>query len=119
MKGKDKINKPNSIIDHLPGFLASFVNATDQTSRGRAGVEVVKTDNQVVSATIRHQNIINFPQANNKQAMIVIAQRVADLETSGHEKESCNFRLEVKNGVITKMFITNEHSVDVGEVNHD
>lgn len=119
MKGRKDMNKPKSILDYLPGFLASFVNATEQTSRGRAGVEVVKNDNQVVSATIKHQNIINFPQANNKQALIVIAQRVADLEASSHEKESCNFRLEVKNGVITKMFITNEHSVDISEAEND
>lgn len=106
-KGKMKM------FEKLPGFLSKFITAENQTSRGKAGLEVIKNNGEIMTAKIKHQNIINFPQADNRQALIAITQKMTDLNESKNEEESYIFRIESKKGRITKMFITNEYAIEM------
>lgn len=101
------------MFENLPGFLAEFTRAEQETGRGKVGVEVVKNNGEAINAKIKKQNIINFPQSDSRQVLMALTQKVADLEKSEREKEDVNIRIEAKNGRITRMFITNEFVVDL------
>lgn len=103
------------MFNKLPGFLAKFVSIEGGTNRGKAAVEVIKNNGGIVSASIKSQNIINFPQKDNRQALIAITQKLTDLGASDNSEESYNFRVEAKKGRITRMFITNEFIVEINK----
>lgn len=100
------------MFEELPGFLSEFVKAEGGTSRGKVGVEVVKNNGEIMGANVKSQSIINFPQADSQKVLLAITQKLGDLSKSTHEKESLNIRLEAKTGKITRMFITNEFTVE-------
>lgn len=100
------------MFEELPGFLSEFVKAEGGTSRGKVGVEVVKNNGEIMGASVKSQSIINFPQADSQKVLLAITQKLGDLSKSTHEKESLNIRLEAKTGEITRMFITNEFTVE-------
>lgn len=108
----DIIKKEGKMFEELPGFLSEFVKAEGGTSRGKVGVEVIKNNGGIISANVKNQNIINFPQSDSQKVLLAITQKLGDLTKSTREKETLNIRLEAKSGEITRMFITNEFVVE-------
>jgi hypothetical protein len=102
-----------NIFGKIPGLLAKLIDLEKNTTRGKFGVEGIKKEGDIATVAVSYQNIINFPQADNRQAAVAITQKLGDLGRSDCERETYDFRVEARKGQITKLSIKNIQEMEV------
>lgn len=89
---------------NLPKYMIDLAKAEESLTRGKVSIELVKNKGEIIGASVNRKNVVLFPQEDIKQVLLLITQKLKELERGEGETE-LEFKIDAKDGRIKKMHI--------------
>jgi hypothetical protein len=93
------------LINGLSQYLIEVVKAQAQVERGRVDVALAKNGGEVVGVKTTTHRIVNFPNRDNREALVLISDY---LENLGEEETEITFKVATSRGRVNKVIISRE-----------
>jgi hypothetical protein len=85
--------------------LIEVVKAQAQVERGRVDVALTKNGGEVVGVKATTHRIVNFPNRDNREALVLISDY---LENLGEAETEITFKVATSRGRVNKVIISRE-----------